>query len=259
MSNIKALIVDSEYNSRNLLRLLLKEYCPEIQLLGMADSTDLAYDLIEQHQPDLLFLDIMAPQDSGFDLLKRVAKMDMEVVFVTSSDAYALQAIKYQVFDYLLKPIDIDELKNTIAKIKIQWHKKHKKEASKKQALNWSDRVQEMKQISIPYQNGREFIPIKKIEYCKADGACTWIFMENGTKILSTKNLGEYEKILPSPVSQFHHCFFRIHHSIVLNLSAIRKFNRKEKYVELRGGQQITIAQRRSSAFLDILRKMNLL
>lgn len=259
MKRIKTLIVDNEPKERNLLWLLLKDYCQEVQILGMADSVDIAYDLIEQHQPDLLFLNIMMPQKSGFDLLNRLPKLNMEVVLVTGFDHYALEAIKYQVLDYLLKPININELTLTVAKVKFQLSKKHKVGKTERPALDWSTNNQISNQIAIPSQDSREFIPIEQILYCRADGACTWVFLDNGRKILSTKNLGEYEKKLPSPLSPSKDRFFRIHHSYILNLSAIRKFNRREKYVELKGGYQITIAQRRSAAFLEILREMNLL
>ena len=191
--------------------------------------------------------------------MKSLPKIDFEVVFVTGFDHYALQAIKYHALDYLLKPIDIDELIEAVKKVEIQINKKLDTERLEKLLDNMEDQNATQQQIAIPLHDGREFIPVHQIVHCMADGACTWIYMESGRKVLSSKNLGEYEKVLPKPNGQFQNRFFRIHYSYLINLTYIKKFNRREKYVELKDGSKIAIAQRRGSQFTEILKGMGLL
>lgn len=261
-NKIRALIIDDENKSREILKWMLEKYCPSVEILALAESAELAelaHQLIEQHKPNLLFLDVEMPYGTGFDLLKRLPKIDFEVIFVTGFDHYALQAIKYHALDYLLKPVDIDELIEAVKKVEVQLKKTLDTERLEKLLTNLQDNNQEQQQIAISQHDGREFIPIEQIIRCQADGACTWFFLENGKKILSSKNLGEYEKILPKPNGQFQNRFFRIHYSHVINLAYIQKFNAREKYVEMKDRSKIPIAQRRGPQFSDILRQMKLL
>ena len=256
---IRAIIIDDESKSRDNLNWILKEYCPNVEVLAEADSARNALSLIESLSPNLLFLDVEMPHGTGFDLLKWLPEINFEVIFVTGFDHYALQAIKYHALDYLLKPIDIDELVEAVKKTEVQISKKIDTERLEKLLQNLQDRNTEERQIAIPMRDGREFFPIDQIVSCEADGSCTWIQLEAGRKVLSSKNLGEYEKILPKPEAQFKNRFFRVHYSYIVNLSSILKFNRREKYVELKDGRKISIAQRRITPFSDVLRKMGLL
>ena len=255
---IKALIIDDEKRSRDILKFMLEKYCPEVEVLSLAESAEAAYNKIQELQPNLLFLDIEMPFGTGFDLLKRLSKIDFEVIFVTGFDHYALKAIKYHALDYLLKPVDIDELIEAVKKVDQLLSKKIDTERLDLLLKNLQDSNQEQQQIAITRQDGREFIPVKNIVRCLADGSCTWFFLDDGRKLLSSKNLGEYEKILPKPNGQFQNRFFRIHYSHLVNLSYIQKFNRKEKFVELKTGDQIAIAQRRGTPFSEILKQMKL-
>lgn len=256
---IKALIIDDENKSREIIKWMLEKYCPNVEILGLAESAEMAFLMIEELKPNLLFLDIEMPYGTGFDLLKRLPKVDFEVIFVTGFDHYALQAIKYHALDYLLKPVDIDELIDAVKKVEIQINKAIDTERLEKLLTNLQDQNQEQQQIAISHHDGREFIPIDQIVRCLADGACTWFFLVNGRKMLSSKNLGEYEKILPKPNGNFKNRFFRIHYSHIVNLTHIQKFNRREKYVTMKDNNKIPIAQRRGSQFTEILQKMKLL
>jgi len=256
---IKALIVDDEESSRAIMKLLLAQYCPDIEVVGEASSAKLAYTKIKELRPSLLFLDVEMPYGTGFDLLRQLDKIDFEIIFVTGFDHYALQAIKYHALDYLLKPVDIDELMDAVGKVKNQLSKKIDTERIEKLLANFQNQNSNQKQIAITHADGREFIPVHQIVYCMADGACTWFYLESGRKVISSKNLGEYEKILPKPIGQSSDCFFRIHYRYLINLSYIYKYNNLEKYVEMKEGSKITIAHRRGPKFSEILKKMNLL
>jgi len=258
-NKIKAMIIDDESKSRDNLKWILEKYCPSVQILAQANSAKTAYILINELKPNLLFLDVEMPRGSGFDLLKMLPNIDFEVVFVTGFDHYALQAIKYHALDFLLKPIDIDELIECVDKVEIQVNKKLDTERLERLLENLENKNTELQQIAIPLKDGREFIPVEQITGCEADGSCTWINLESGRKILSSKNLGEYEKLLPKPDTKFKNRFFRVHYKHIINLSSIKKFNRGEKYIELNDGSKISIAQRRVSSFSDVLREMGLL
>ncbi len=258
MTKINALIIDDEPKSRNILRQMLNDYCPKISVIGEAGSVDDAFQQIQSKQPNLLFLDVEMPYGSGFDLLKSLPKIDFEVIFVTGFDHYALQAIKFHALDYLLKPVDIDELILAAERV----------EQSLQQTVNTQRLLQLMDnlknpnrsthQVAIPTGNGREFIPVEDIVRCSADGSCTWFYLRNHRKLLSSKNLGEYEKILPGELSGEPHKFYRVHYSDLINLYYIQSINRQDNLVAMKDGTEINIAQRRKAPFLDLLKRENL-
>lgn len=257
--SIKALIIDDEAKSRNALKWMIEHYCPNIEIMALAASVEEGIRCVQSYRPNLLFLDVEMPYGSGFDLLKQLPSIDFEVIFVTGFDQYALQAIKYHALDYLLKPLDKEELLGAVRKVEIQLSKKIDSERLEKLLTNLQHTNHGLRQIAIAQNGGRTFIPVEQIVYCMADGACTWFVMANGQKLLSSKNLGEYEKVLPAPADQFQNHFFRIHYRYTINLSYIQQFNWREKYVELKNGTRIAVAQRRVGQFKDLLQAMNLL
>ncbi len=258
-STINAIIVDDEEKSRGTLSLILNKYCSDINIIGMAESVDEAYGMIIKQNPNVLFLDIEMPHASGFELLKRLPNINFEIIFVTGFDHYALQAIKFHALDYLLKPIDIDELIIAVNKVKTTLSNKINAAnlTGLLKTINTSSPV--IQQIAIPTPDGREFIAINEIIRCEADGIYTWFYLENNKKIISSKNLGYYEKLLPNTKHQDSNPFFRIHHRHLINLSFIKKFNRKENFIEMIDASKLTIAQRRKARFFSILKNSNLL
>ncbi len=256
---IKTLIVDDEESSRTILKLMLARYCPAIEVMGEASSAKLAHLKIKETRPSLLFLDVEMPYGTGFDLLRQLDKIDFEIIFVTGFDHYALQAIKYHALDYLLKPVDINELMEAVEKVKNQLKKRIDTERIEKLLENFQNQNPKQQQIAITHADGREFIHISQIVYCMADGACTWFYLINGRRVISSKNLGEYEKILPKPTGQTSDSFFRIHYRYLINLSYIYKYNTLGKYVEMKEGSKIGIARRRGPKFAETLKKLNLL
>lgn len=251
---INALIIDDEAKGRNILKWMLEKYAPEVNIIGLAASVEEAEKLINSASPNLLFLDVELTNGTGFDLLRRIKSIEFEVIFVTAFNHYALQAIKYHALDFLLKPVDIEELLEAVKKVEVQLNKKLDTERLVQLLANLQQNNTENQQIAIIKNDGREFVPLSNIIRCVANGASTWLHLKGGRKILSTKNLGEYEKILPANEGQTQNYFFRIHYSHIINISHISKYNRRDKTVEMKEDDtKISIAQRRIPKFVEIM------
>ena len=251
---IRTLIVDDEASSRNVLQKLLRKFCPNIKIVGVAASIDEAYQLFIKGRPQLLFLDVEMPNGTGFDLLMKLPHHQFEVIFVTGFDHYALKAIKYHVLDYLLKPIDVDELTHAVQKAENALLKQADTDRLQQLLSNIRNTDPSTQSIAIPTIDGQEFIRIEQIIYCQADGSYTWIYLDSEHKLLSSRNLGEYEKLLPKASKIEKHSFFRIHYAQLINLFYIKKYNSRENYVQMSNGDKVNIAQRRKSGFLEIMK-----
>ena len=238
---IRAIIVDDEKNSRMLMRSMTEQYVSEVSIVGEASNISDAAKLINKLKPNLVFLDIEMPHGSGFKLLEQFPEKNFEVIFVTGFAHYALKAIKVRALDYLLKPVDIDELIEAVELVK--------KRIQSKSEIS----AQLLTQISIQTAQGKEFVKTKDIIYCEADGSCTWIQLNN-RRLYSSKNLGEFEKILPPPDKELRNRFFRTHHRFLVNLTYIKRFDRRKNLLELSNADKLPIAQRRKSDFFNFLR-----
>lgn len=239
---IQILIVDDELNSREMLRSMVEKYCFEVTVIGDAGDIEMAESLINLRHPDLILLDIEMPHGSGFKLLEKFPNPDFEVVFVTGFDQYALKAIKAEALDYLLKPVDIDELVEAVEKVR---HRLLEKAIFQKK----EEESKSIRHISIPTNMGREYVKIEDIVYFEADGSCTRIQLEK-RQLYSSKNLGEYERIV-SESGVDKNLFYRIHHGYLVNFQFINRFNRFDNHVELSTKKQLPLAQRRKSGFFN--------
>lgn len=250
---ITTLIVDDEAKCRNTLRELLKRSCPQVQIIGEADSVDAAYKLILEHNPQLIFLDVEMPYGNGFDLLQRLPHLKFEIVFVTGFDQYALRAIKFHALDYLLKPLDLKELIEAVKKAEEAIYKKQDTQRLRLLLDNLKNPDPGTHRIAIPTIKGREFIPVEDIMHCQADGGSTWLFLKNDRKLFSSQNLGTFEKILPAADTNQNHRFFRIHHSHLINIAFLKKYNNRSSEAEMQNGATLAISQRRKSKFIKIV------
>ncbi len=257
-NTLSTLIVDDEPKSRNLIATILAKYCPQVELLGAVGNITEAYELIQKQSPQLLLLDIEMPHGTGFDLLRKVDRSDFEVVFVTGFDHYALQAIKFHALDYLLKPVDALEMVAAVKKAQQNWEGKKDQERLRQLLRNLKEPDPSSHQLAIPTIDGREYVPIHQILYCTADGSYTSFTLDGGRLLVSSKNLGEYEKILPDVNETFQHCFFRVHHRYLINISYIQKYNRKDNFIQMDDQSTISIAHRRKAKFQKILKELNL-
>ena len=247
---IRSIIIDDESKSRNNLRQLLKEYCPNIEIIAEADSSMSALTLIKEQSPELLFLDIEMGKVSGFDLLKLLdGKQNFELIFVTAFDTYGIQALKACAIDYLLKPINIIDLVSAVNKAINQISPKKENERLKELIAN-IDRRDEEQRIAVPLGDKIEFISIAKIIRFEAEGNYTHLYLEDSKHHLICKTLKEYHDLL------IGHRFIRTHQSHLINFSKISAYVKADGgYISMEDGSQIPISrQKKDEVLAKILR-----
>lgn len=248
---IRTIIIDDEPSSINVLSMLLKKKCKEdVEIVATTNSPHLGKMLIQEHQPDLVFLDIEMPGMSGIDLLQSFTEPGFRVVFITAFDAYALQAFRLSAIDYLLKPVEADDIIRVIEKIKKDIRKNEYPinfQLQDLQKLLLHQSASESK-IGIGMADKIVFINIPEILYCEAQGAYTNVHLQNGKKIVASKSIGEFESQL---ISQK---FFRIHHSTLINLDHVIEFQRFDGgYVIMENNAKLEVSQRKRKDFLDAI------
>ncbi|MFI5187352.1 MAG: LytR/AlgR family response regulator transcription factor, partial [Chitinophagales bacterium] len=238
-------IIDDEPRNIKVLKNMLKEFCPQINLTGEADNANTGKTLILEKKPALVFLDIEMPFGNGFDLLNDLMPVDFEVIFVTAFDKYLLQALKYSALDFLLKPVNIEELKNAVKNAEARIQKNSINQQLHILLDNFKKQESGLKKIAIPTSEGFDFISISDIIRCEAMGSYTKIYISNSRTVLVSKPLKDYEGLLPEDI------FFRIHNSHLINLNHIKKYSRgRGGSVELEDGSVIEVATRRKEEFL---------
>ncbi len=223
---LKAIIIDDEPNAREKLQLMVERYCTGVQVAAVAKDAEEGLAAIKEHQPGLIFLDIEMPVLTGFDMLRQVPEINFEIIFTTAHDQYAIRAIKFSALDYLLKPIDLDQLQEAVQKAALR--REEKTSADQYKVLK--DNLQKpsaMEQLAVPAQTGMVFLKVSDIIYCEADSNYTKIFMTGKQKIISTRTLKEYEELL------YDSDFIRIHHSWLINKLHVKQ------YIKGEGGQVI--------------------
>lgn len=246
---LNTIIVDDEEFARSSLYFLVQENCENIHISGIAKSVAEARQLLSNHQIDLIFLDIAMPGENGFELIPQAQQHNSHVIFTTAYDQYALRAIKANALDYLLKPIDIDELKSAVEKagkfIALNKKEHNSNERLQNLAANLSDRS-EIRKISLPNGQGYSLIDIDDIIHIEADSNYSVFHLANKEKITVSKVLKEYEEILPDQQ------FVRIHKSSIVNLNYIKEYNsRNGVEVLLKNGEKIAVSRRRASDFAE--------
>lgn len=219
---IKTLIVDDETSNRENLQQLLQVYAPDVQICALSESVDDALRAIILHRPQLVFLDIQLHGKSGFDLLKQLGDIDFEIIFVTAYDQYGIQAIKFAALDYLLKPIDIDELKQAVDKARKAIGQKHKNERLNHLLDYLRDDKKAPARIALPMFSETRYVNIPDIVRCEADNTYTKFVITGGEQILVSKTLKEYADMLTG------HGFIRAHQSHLVNMSYIKSWLRED-------------------------------
>jgi len=246
---VNAIIVDDEEFARSSLYFLLQENCENVNIVGIAKSVNDARNLLNQHNVDLIFLDIAMPGGNGFELIPQAQQANATVIFTTAYDQYALKAIKANALDYLLKPIDIDELKEAVDKadkyIKLNKAENNRNESLKNLANDLSDKTA-IKKITLPSGQGYRLVDIDDIIHIEADSNYSVFHLNNLEKIAVSKVLKDYEEILPE------NRFVRIHKSSIVNLKYVKEYNSKNGLqVILNNGEFINVSRRRASDFFD--------
>ena len=245
---LTAILVDDEIMSLNSLRLKISGNFPEIQVLAACTSAGDGLGAIEEMHPDIVFLDIEMPIMNGFTMLQSLQYRSFEIIFVTAYDHYAIKAIKYSALDYLIKPVEIEELSQAIDKA-IQ-----KRESSSNQRLellleNLRHDSKEIRKIAISSPEGLQFVRLENLLYLEATGNYTHVHTCDKKKYLSSHSLKIFEEILPV------HQFLRIHNSYIINLDYVVKYIRGEGgKVVLEGNVNLDISKRKKADFLKAIR-----
>ncbi len=244
---IKALIVDDEFTAIELLQWLIHQYCPEITVVQSATSVDIALQKLKLFRPDIIFLDIKMPQKNGFDLLTESSDWNFEVVFTTAFNEYAIQAIKFSALDYLLKPIDADELVRAVKKFKL---KKTSTGGNRQLLKNFIQNIEagnkDLFRLAVPTVSDIKYFPVQDIVRLEADRNYTRFFLVNNKQFVSAKTLKEYEIMLKD------HGFIRVHKSHLLNRYFITRYD-KQGLLFLTDGTSVEVSRRRREFVMDSL------
>lgn len=243
---LQAVIVDDEIKALQSLTWELTNFSDEINVIASFTNPNEALNYLEKHTPDCLFLDIEMPTMDGFQFIRKLTNKNFPVVITTAYNQYALKAIKSQALDYLLKPIDTDDLEETIAKIKKFNNNNFSVEKLEMVLLNYNSRAIH-KRITLNTDGKLLFLESDEILYAESDGNYSTIFLTDGQKIVLTKKLKEVNELLPSD------SFFRIHNSYIINLNKIKEFLKTDGYVVLKSNHKIPVSRQKKSDFLDML------
>jgi len=237
---MKTLIIDDEIAAIENLEILLDKYCKEVEIVGTARSAKEGYELINKEDPELVLLDIEMPHGSGFDLLKKFKNPSFSVIFTTAYNQYAIQAIKFSALDYLLKPIDVEELISAISKVE-------KKNAIDKERVNLlleNFDSNTNKRLALPKDGGYSIVKIENIIRCEASDNYTTFHIEDKKPILVSKTLKEFEKLLPKDQ------FLRVHQSHLINLNKVEEYYKTDgAYVLMEDGSTVSISRRKKDEF----------
>jgi two-component system LytT family response regulator len=241
---LRAIIVDDEPDAISTLRSFIKSYCPQVELVEEAFGVSDAYRKIMAQEPDLVFLDIQMEDGTGFDLLEKIRNPEFGVISCTAFDEFAIKAFKYSAIDYLLKPIDPDELIEAVSKMK----KNDGENKQKIENLMEHHRENQFDRLTLSSSEGLTFVKLEKIMRLESDSNYTHFFLTTGEKITVPKSLKEYEIILPTDR------FFRTHQSHIVNLSYVKKYMKEDGgYVLMEDGSEVLVARRRKEEFISVL------
>jgi len=247
---MRALIVDDEANVREALSRMLGKYCPQVELVGSADGLASGIKAIHELHPDLILLDIELDDGSGFDLIRMCGDVNFKVIFITAYEKYAVQAFKFSAIDFLLKPINPEELADAVIRAENLTQQQFETQV---QALeeNLRTEIRQHKKIILRTAADIHLVELQDIVACESDGGYTVFHTLTGEKIMVTKTLREFEDMLGD------HGFFRVHKSFLINLSHIHKFGKKEGgYIVLTGDLRVPVASRKRDELLEVFEKL---
>jgi len=241
-SQIKAILVDDEENSLEALSILLQRYCPDVTITGTAQTVQSAVELIDQHQPELVFLDIALPDGLGFEVLDQVTHTGFEVIFTTAYDQYALKAFEFSALDYLLKPIDAQKLRESVERYR---KSNHSTTLPERVSVLREKLAEKTEHIILTSMDGFEVHKISDIIRCEANGSYTVFYLNNGRKVITSKTLNNFEKLLSDL------CFVRVHSKHLINLEFVKKYiSGRGGYIVFDDGTQVDVSERKKKEFI---------
>jgi two-component system LytT family response regulator len=238
MEKIRTILIDDEKSSTEVFALELEMYCPRVEIVAACNSASEGLDKINELKPDLVFLDIEMPWMNGFELLQKLDQVDFEVVFVTAYDEFAIKAFRYSAADYLLKPVNKQELITAVDEVQNRIDRREKSDQIEALFSNLNFLRHNIPKIALPTFDGVEFVKIDDILYCEADGSYAMVHLADGQKILQSKTLKQVSQMLED-------CnFLRIHQSYLINLAHLKRYVRGQGgMVVLDDGSELPVSR----------------
>jgi two-component system LytT family response regulator len=247
---LRTVIIDDEAHARETLARLIAVHCPQVKLVGEANGVQSGLKIIRELHPQLVLLDVKMDDGTGFDLLRLCNSIDFKVIFITAYEKYAVQAFRFAAVDFLLKPVNPEELSEAVnhAENLIQDHF-----ATQLQALEDNVRtdIRQKKKIVLKTLENIHLVEIQNITFCESEGCYTFIHTISGEKIMISKTLREFDDMLSE-------CgFYRVHKSYLINLSHITRFEKQEGgYIILTGGEKVPVSFRKREELLEMFEKL---
>jgi two-component system LytT family response regulator len=243
---MKALIVDDIPQARKTLRKDLETYCPEIEIVAEANGVVEAVKFLNKHKVDLVFLDIQMEDGSGFDVLDMLPEINFHIIFITANDGHALRAFKYSAVDYLLKPVDPDDLVKAISKLQRMQPEQH----LRYELLKENNKKDKNEILALSSQDKIQLVKIEDIIRCQSEDNYTFFFMEGGKKIVVSKTLKEYDELLQE------HKFIRVHHSHLVNARKIVELQKNDDMLVLSDHSQVPVSSRKKQDVIKALESL---
>lgn len=250
---IKTVIIDNEQPARETLRSKINKVCQGLEIIGEADGVETGIELINNSQPDLVFLDIQMEDGTGFDLIEKIAeekKINFAIIFVTAYDQYAIKAIKYSALDYLLKPVMLNELVDAVKRVSTSTHVKNWNINCHVLLENQSKQKIKLKKIVINTSKTVNICNVADIIFCQSEGSYTIVYLKNNRQITSSKILKDYEELLKGEG------FYRVHHSYLINTTHIESYNKSEDSIKTIEGSIVPVARSKKEELLEMLSKL---
>lgn len=249
----KTIIIDDEPKAQNILKKILSEYCTDIEVLDTAFNVATGIDLINKTKPEIVFLDIDMPDGLGFEVIKNVDYKDFSLVFCTAHNDFAIKAFKYNAIDYILKPIDIEDVISATKKAIDNLKLKQKDVALKNLLSFYQNEDKKAEKIILKTASDIYIVDIQDIFHCESEGSYTTFYTLSNRKITVSKNLKEYETLLKP------HNFFRTHQSHLVNLNFIERLHKSSgSYLVMKNGIEIPISTRKREALIKAMENINL-
>lgn len=244
---IRSIIIDDEQHCIRALLNDLQQNCPLVEVLDTCNSAKEGMLSIKKHKPDLIFLDVEMPWMNGFEMLELLGDLNSSIIFTTAHDEFAAKAFRISAVDYLLKPVDANDLKAAVQKVE----RKMSEGGSLEHIANLLRNIKQpsgSQKIALPQREGYEFVEVSSILYCKAEGAYTKVWLEDKRSMLISRALGDVEELLPPDMFQ------RIHHSSLVNISYISQFLRTDGgYVVLDNGEKLAVSKSKKDSLMERL------
>ena len=246
---IKAIIIEDEKKSAEALEQQIQKNCPDITVSGKAENVKDAIESVRSLKPELIFLDVMMPDGSGFDVLEKINDMKFDVIFTTASEKFAVKAIKYSALDYLLKPIDAEELKTAVKKVQDRKNNISPEQNLRSLLENIKKSDEQYSKITLPTGSAYEVVLVKDIIRCEANDNYTNVCLAGGKKFLVSGTLKHYEELLPEKD------FVRVHHSHLINRNHMVRFLKEDGgYAVMSDGSKVEVSRRKKDDFLKTLK-----